>query len=183
MQFIFGGQTMDSEVLLVKPTVKLKNEYLSFYQEWKETGENMVPWVISKDPSDFAGMVQSLLDAEKGDNLPANWVPDSTYWLVNQNNRVIGAVNIRHSLTEKLLQTGGHIGYGIRPSERRKGYATKLLALSLEKVMELGITKVLVTCDENNIGSAKTILNNGGIEDSSFAEEDGNIVRRFWIEI
>lgn len=110
-------------------------------------------------------------------------MPDSTYWLVNQNNRVIGAVNIRHRLTEKLLQTGGHIGYGIRPSERRKGYATKLLALSLEKVMELGITKVLVTCDENNIGSAKTILNNGGIEDSSFAEEDGNIVRRFWIEI
>ncbi|MBS4174592.1 GNAT family N-acetyltransferase [Bacillus sp. FJAT-49736] len=174
---------MSNEVTLIKPTSEIKNEYLSFYQEWKDSGENMVPWVISKDPSDFNAMVQSLIDAEKGENLPANWVPDSTYWLVDKNNRVIGVVNIRHDLTEKLFRIGGHIGYGIRPTERRKGYATKLLALSLEKVKELSITKVLITCDENNIGSAKTILNNGGIEDSSFEEEDGNIVRRFWVEI
>lgn len=172
---------MENEVILIKPTVRLKNEYLSFYQEWKESGKNMVPWVISKDPSDFEGMVQSLLDAEKGENLPANWVPDSTYWLINQNDRVLGAVNIRHRLTEKLFQTGGHIGYGIRPSERRRGYATKLLALSLEIVKEFEISKVLVVCDETNIGSTKTILNNGGIEDDRFVEEDGNVVRRFWI--
>lgn len=174
---------MGNELILIKPTVRLKKEYLSFYQEWKDSGENMVPWVISKDPSDFEAMVQSLLDAEKGENLPANWVPDSTYWLIDQNDRILGAVNIRHRLTEKLFQTGGHIGYGIRPSERRRGYATKLLALSLEIVKELGISKVLVTCDESNIGSEKTILNNGGIEDDHFVEEDGNVVRRFWIEI
>lgn len=174
---------MESKVMLVKPNARLKNEYLSFYREWLDSGENMVPWVISKDPSDFEAMVQSLLDAEKGESLPANWVPDSTYWLVNEDNRVIGAVNIRHSLTEKLFNTGGHIGYGIRHSERRKGYATKLLALSLEKVKDLGISKVLVVCDESNIGSAKTILNNGGVEDDSYVEEDGNVVRRFWINL
>ena len=65
------------------------------------------------------------------------------------------AVNIRHSLTEHLFNAGGHIGYGIRPSERRKGYATKLLALSLEKAKELNITKALVVCDEVNTASEK----------------------------
>jgi predicted acetyltransferase len=174
---------MEHNVFLAKPSIELKPEYLSFYQEWKDTGENMVPWVISKDPTNFEAMIQSLLDAEKGENIPKGWVPDSTYWLVNENNRVLGAVNIRHRLTEPLLNTGGHIGYGIRPSERRKGYATQLLALSLEKIKELGIQKVLITCDEGNVGSAKTILHNGGVPDTDFIEEDGHVVKRFWIDL
>jgi predicted acetyltransferase len=183
LKFTIGGLDMCNEVILIKPTTELKDEYLSFYQEWKVSGEDMVPWVISKDPSDFQGMVQSLLESERGENIPDHWVPDSTYWLLNEDKRIIGAVNIRHRLTEKLFNTGGHIGYGIRPTERKKGYATRLLALTLEKVKGLGITKALITCDENNIGSAKTILNNGGIPDTSYIEVDGNVVKRFWIEI
>jgi predicted acetyltransferase len=170
-------------IYLTRPTMELKSEYLSFYQEWKESGEDFIPWVISKDPSNFQEMIQFLLDSEKGKNLPENWVPDSTYWLVNENKKVIGAVNIRHRLTDKLFNCGGHIGYGIRPSERRKGYATRLLYLSLEKSKELGLQKVLVVCDKNNIGSEKTILNNGGVPDSDYIEKDGNIVKRFWIEL
>ncbi|WP_043930640.1 GNAT family N-acetyltransferase [Bacillus sp. EB01] len=174
---------MQSVVYLTKPTIELKSEYLSFYQEWKESGEDMIPWVISKDPSDFNGMVQSLLDSEKGENLPVNWVPDSTFWLLDDNQRVIGVVNIRHRLTDTLFNSGGHIGYGIRPSERRKGFATQLLSLALEKAVELGIKKVLIVCDSSNIGSAKTILNNGGISDRDFIEENGNIIKRFWIQV
>ncbi|WP_369903214.1 GNAT family N-acetyltransferase [Bacillus manliponensis] len=166
---------------LVKPTVALQNEYLQFHKEWKESGELMVPWVISKDPTHFPEMVQSLLDAEQGKNIPKTWVPDSTYWLVTEENHVIGAVNIRHQLTEHLLNVGGHIGYGIRPSERGKGYATKLLALSVKKAKELGITNILVVCDESNIASEKTILHNGGRRDDDFIEENGNVVRRYWI--
>ena len=120
-------------VSLLTPTTDLQEEYLDFYNEWKDSGETMIPWVITKDPSNFPAMVQELLDAHNGINVPESWVPDSTYWLVTDRNRIIGAVNIRHSLTEHLFNAGGHIGYGIRPSERRKGYATKLLALSLEK--------------------------------------------------
>src|SRR5699024_69328 len=97
--------------------------------------------------------------------------------------RIIGAVNIRHQLTEVLFNSGGHIGYGIRPTERRKGYATKLLSLSLEKAQELGIKKVLVVCDKTNLGSLKVIRNNNGIVASDFVEDDGNIVQRFWIEL
>lgn len=161
----------------------LESEYHSFYKEWKESGEDLIPWVISRDPSIFQDMIQFLLDSENGINLPENWVPDSTFWLVNDDKKVIGAVNIRHRLTDKLFNCGGHIGYGIRPSERRKGYATKLLSLSLEKAKELGIQKVLVVCDKSNIASEKTILNNGGVPDTDFIEEDGNIIKRFWIEI
>ncbi|EEM70506.1 MULTISPECIES: GNAT family N-acetyltransferase [Bacillus cereus group] len=170
-------------VSLLTPTTDLQEEYLDFYNEWKDSGETMIPWVITKDPSNFPAMVQELLDAHNGINVPESWVPDSTYWLVTDHNRIIGAVNIRHSLTEHLFNAGGHIGYGIRPSERRKGYATKLLALSLEKAKELNITKALVVCDEVNTASEKTILHNGGLRDEDFIEEDGNVVRRFWIEL
>lgn len=174
---------MGSNLFLTKPTIECQNEYLSFYREWKESGEVMVPWVISKDPLDFQGMVQDLLNAEEGIGIPEGRVPHSTYWLVDENKKIVGAVNIRHRLTERLFNCGGHIGYGIRPSERQKGYATKLLSLSLEKTRELNLQKVLVVCDEENIGSEKTILNNGGIQDESFIEEDGNVLKRFWIEL
>ncbi|KXY36227.1 GNAT family N-acetyltransferase [Bacillus sp. FSL K6-0067] len=170
-------------VSLLTPTTDLQDEYLDFYNEWKDRGETMIPWVISKDPSNFPAMVQELLDAHNGVNLPQSWVPDSTYWLVTDNNRIVGAVNIRHSLTEHLFNAGGHIGYGIRPSERRKGYATKLLELSLEKTKKLNITRALVVCDEVNTASEKTILHNGGVRDDDFIEADGNVVRRYWIEL
>ncbi|WP_449540269.1 GNAT family N-acetyltransferase [Ferdinandcohnia sp. Marseille-Q9671] len=171
------------ELFLTRPSMDYETEYLSFYKEWKESLEVMIPWVISKDPSNFREMIQSLVDSEKGENLPENWVPDSTFWLVNTNKKVIGAVNIRHQLTETLLHCGGHIGYGIRPSERKKGYATKLLSLALKEAKEMGLERVLVVCDEDNIGSKKTILNNGGIPDKDFIEEDGNVIKRFWIEM
>jgi predicted acetyltransferase len=174
---------MGTNVFLLKPTVELRDEYLSFYQEWKASGENMIPYVIKRDPTDFEEMVRKLLDRENGVSLVGDRVPDSTYWLVTEDKKVIGVVNIRHGLTDKLMNSGGHIGYGIRPSERQKGYATKLLALSLGKLRELGIKKALVVCDEGNIASERTILRNGGVPDASFTEEDGNIVKRFWIEL
>lgn len=174
---------MSEKVRLVKPTTELQNEYLEFYQEWVDCKEQIVPWVVSKDPADFPAMIQELFDDERKENLKEGRVPASTYWLVSESNQVIGAVNIRHKLTEKLLNCGGHIGYGIRPSERRKGYATRLLALALEKTEELGIESVLVVCDEHNVASEKTILKNGGTPDSNFTEEDGNVIKRFWITI
>ncbi|WP_226035148.1 GNAT family N-acetyltransferase [Aquibacillus saliphilus] len=174
---------MENRFFLTKPTVNLKEEYLSFYQEWVDSGETMIPWVIEKDPTNFEEMVQFLTDNHNGTNLPEGWVPDSTYWLINENRQIIGVVNIRHQLTEFLLYQGGHIGYGIRPLQRRKGYATKLLSLSLEKAQDLGLTKLLIVCDENNTGSVKTIINNNGVIDKDFIEEDGNIVKRYWIEL
>ncbi|HEU4964968.1 MAG TPA: GNAT family N-acetyltransferase [Bacilli bacterium] len=174
---------MENQVYLVKPTADLKPQYLAFYQEWVESGEHMVPWVISKDPSDFQAMMDFLSNEDKAEGLPEGWVAASTFWLVDEQQEVVGAVNIRHSLTERLFNEGGHIGYGIRPSARRKGYATKLLALALEKAKGFGIEKALVVCDATNVASEKTILNNGGVRDTDFMEEDGNVIRRFWIDL
>ncbi|MWV42815.1 GNAT family N-acetyltransferase [Paenibacillus sp. HJL G12] len=172
-----------NHVFLTKPTLNLKNEYFDFYTEWKESGEDMVPWVISRDPQDFEAMLDWLDNHARGIDLPEGWVPDSTFWLVSADQKVIGAVNIRHELNDFLMNEGGHIGYGIRPSERRKGYATQLLALSLAEAKTLGIDKVLVVCDEINVGSERTIINNGGVPDQDYVEENGNVIKRYWIDI
>lgn len=83
---------------------------------------------------------------------------------------------------DELLKTGGHIGDGIRPGERRKGYATAMIALALDECKKLGINKVLMCCNKDNIGSAKSIINNGGVLENE-VEEDGHIVQRYWIQL
>ncbi len=111
-------------------------------------------------------------------------VPDSTYFCLDEErNIMVGAINIRHELNDYLLNYGGHIGDGIRPSERRKGYATKMIALGLEECKKLGIHKVLITCDKKNIGSAKSIIKNGGILENEVVNPDGNVQQRYWIEV
>ncbi|QDZ80822.1 GNAT family N-acetyltransferase [Priestia megaterium] len=166
--------------VLVKPDAAYRNAYMSFYNEWKESGEKMIPWVIAKDPTHFEGMIQELINAEKGIGLKKGYVSDSTYWLMYKE-RVIGVVNIRHELSELLRNSGGHIGYGIRPSERKKGYAKLLLKLSLQEIRKLGVQRALVVCDDWNTASRQTILANGGIQDEDYIEENGAVVQRFWI--
>ncbi|MBR2176691.1 MAG: GNAT family N-acetyltransferase, partial [Clostridia bacterium] len=94
-----------------------------------------------------------------------------------------GAVNIRHYLNDYLLKEGGHIGDGIRPSERRKGYATEMVRLALIECKKLGIDRVLMVCDKDNIGSAKSILKNGGVLEDEFLNEYGDIEQRYWIDL
>ncbi|WP_307475144.1 GNAT family N-acetyltransferase [Paenibacillus harenae] len=172
---------MMEKLRLTKPTEALKDAYMEYYREWLQSGEDAVPWVVSKNPADFEGMLAWYAEREKGINLPEGWVPDSTYWLVTEQNRLLGVANLRHSLTPFLMDRGGHIGYGIRTSERRKGYAGELLRLALIEAKQLGISEVLVVCDAINTASAKTILKNGGSPDMDFIEEDGNVIKRFWI--
>jgi predicted acetyltransferase len=116
--------------------------------------------------------------------VPPDFVENSTYWLVHPSGRVLGGVNIRHRLNEHLATSGGHIGYGIRPSERRKGYAAEQLRLALDIMGEMGIRKVLIVCDKDNPGSARTILKNGGALDSEAEDpETGKLFQRYWIEL
>lgn len=118
-------------------------------------------------------------------NTPVGKVPASTYFLIRtSDNKIIGMVNIRHKLNEFLLKEGGHVGYSIRPTERRNGFGTLILKLSLQKCMELKIDKVLVTCDKINTASAKVIQNNGGVlENEFYSETYSEIVQRYWIEM
>ncbi|MCZ8518142.1 MULTISPECIES: GNAT family N-acetyltransferase [Paenibacillus] len=171
-----------SGVRLVEPSWDLREAYVSFYEEWLQSGEPMVPWVLKRDPYAYGDMLQFLADGERPELAAPNFVPHSTYWLLDESGRVAGAANIRHSLNEKLLRSGGHIGYGIRPSDRGRGYATKMLELSVGRARDLGIGRVLVICDKTNGASERVILKNGGSFESEYTEEDGNVVRRFWIE-
>lgn len=171
-----------NELMLIEPTVELESEFLEMIEDWRISSEKRVPFVLDLDTSSFQEMVDQLHRYSQGEDIPENFVPHTTYWLINQDRRILGVVNIRHRLNERLLKIGGHIGYGIRPSERRKGYATAILRLALEKAKMLKLDKVLVTCSKDNIGSAKTIIKNGGILES---EElmNGNTVQRYWIQL
>jgi predicted acetyltransferase len=96
---------------------------------------------------------------------------------------LVGRVSIRYELNEFLSRVGGHVGYGVAPSHRRKGYASEILAQALIILRAEGVDRVLVTCDDSNVASAKTIEQNGGVLDSILPPEDGEeAVRRYWIE-
>jgi predicted acetyltransferase len=172
---------------LVSPSVQYEATFLEALEEYKDDPQRGLTEFSSLKPEEvrrnFAGYVQHLLDEEKGIGLPDGYVPCTTYWLVDDG-EFIGRVSIRHRLTEQLLTEGGHIGYDIRPSKRQTGYGRLILALSLPKAKALGITKALVTCDENNIGSKKIIEANGGIlENSVLLAPDKPRKLRYWIEL
>lgn len=171
-----------SDTFLIEPSINYKEEYIEMIREWEETGEMMVPFVLKFDYSDFNLMLQELVNLRDIPRLDNTKVNSSTFWLVDRNKIIIGIVNIRHKLNDGLLFRGGHIGYGIRPSKRMKGYATEILNQALIKAKEIGIDRALITCDKDNIGSVKTITNNGGILDSKEVV-NGIEIQRYWIEI
>ncbi|MEN2768966.1 GNAT family N-acetyltransferase [Ornithinibacillus xuwenensis] len=164
---------------LERPSIAWEKEHQMYVAEWGPS--RMTPSSFNLNGFDnYEGFLKELAKRESG---LGNWLPSTNYFLVNEADRVLGMVDIRHELNDFLYRIGGHIGYSVRPSERRKGYATLILAKALEECRELGMDKVLVTCDEDNIGSAKVILHNGGIEDVSERDTDGTRKRRFWITI
>lgn len=166
---------------LVKLDYKYKDHLVDMMSEWSITEERIVPYSIRKnDYRNFEKYIQDLEDEEKG--LP-ELVPSTTLFCLDLDRDIfVGAVNIRHYLNESLLLNGGHIGDGIRPSERRKGYGTKMIALALEECKKLGTSRVLMVCDKTNIASAKSIINNGGILENEVIIR-GITEQRYWIEL
>jgi predicted acetyltransferase len=127
------------------------------------------------DPVQFASYAEWLqADALEESSRPPAHVPGTTLWWAD-GDQYLGRLTIRHRLTPSLLRVGGHIGYDIRPSARRRGHATAMLAAALPVARELGIDTVLITCDARNTGSRKVIEANGGVLED---ERDGKL--RFW---
>ena len=170
---------------LVRLTDEYKEHLFEMLPEWKKDIEinhtNMSPRKVwESDFRDFDSYVKSLETAPEPKN---GLVPDTTLFCLDKDRDIfVGAVNIRHYLNEGLLKTGGHIGDGIRPGERRKGYGTAMIALALDECRKLGIDRVLMCCDKCNIGSAKSIIKNGGVLENE-VEEDGHVEQRYWIQI
>ena len=172
-------------VRLIKLTKEYYRPLSEMIDEWKLDHEinrgNQSPWSIFKnDYHDFDHYLEELEITEPKDVK----VPDSVYFLLDVDRDILlGAVNIRHYLNDYLLQYGGHIGDGIRPSERRKGYATEMIRLALIECKKMGIHRALMVCDKTNIGSAKSIIKNGGVLENEFVDEEGNTQQRYWIDV
>jgi len=117
-------------------------------------------------------------------NLPAGYVASTTCWLVDdETQRFLGQIDIRHELTDRLLLYGGHIGYAVRLGEWNKGYGTLMLSLALPYAKELGITRCLITCDDDNSGSARVMEKNGfvlGDKISNTIDSQAILTRRYW---
>ena len=130
----------------------------------------------------FRRYLEVLAEMERGENLPANHVP-STFLFAFAGTRIVGRAAIRHSLNPYLERFGGHIGYVVVPEYRRQGYATAILRQSLQIARQkLGLKRVLVTCDDDNVGSIKAIEKNGGVLESIVTGPDRDTPkRRYWI--
>ena len=167
------------ELKLVKLSDEYKEQLFEMMDEWCATEEKIVPYAIRKtDYHDFNHYVATIEEFDESRGL----VPDSTFFCLDtERNIFVGAVNIRHYLNENLLFNGGHIGDGVRPSERKKGVATRMIALALQECKKLGIHRVLMVCNSQNIGSAKSIIKNGGILENEIIV-DGVVQQRYWIE-
>ncbi len=174
---------MTSKVKLIEPCLELETEYMDMVGEFIAAGESR-DWGIEHAAKDFHKFVQQHLDWKNGHNLPDGWVPETTFWLVRNDNVILGTSSIRHKLNDKLRRLGGHIGYQIRPSQRKKRFGTVILKLTLTKAKQLGLKRVLITCDDENASSVKIIERNGGIlKDKCDRDEPGKLTRRYWIEL
>ena len=171
------------KIILVKPDLSYADEIIKY----KEESLAESPIINGSAGLDRFSSIEIWFEELKKrsceDTVPKGLVPSSTYLGVREkDNYIVGMIDIRHYLNEYLTQVGGHIGYGVRKTERNKGYAKQMLKLALEKCKELKIKKVLITCDEDNIASEKVILSaNAKLED--IRNIDGENKKRFWIDL
>lgn len=173
------------ELKLVFPSEEYKEQIEEYLKEHFENGEYELAGDGGLDRirnfDDWLLKVKRDLSEE---TVQENRVPATLFLGVRKSdNKVIGTIQIRHRLNERLLKNGGHIGDGVRPSERRKGYATEMIRLALEECKKIGINRVLMVCFKDNIGSAKSIINNGGILENELPAENGKIDQRYWISL
>ena len=172
------------ELLLVEPTAEDKDEMNSYKQEFLDSGDSM-DGVGFREDEDFESWIErKILYANPSGVLP-DGIVRATQLLAKRkkDGRVVGTIQIRQQLNEYLANYGGHIGYSVRKSERRKGYAKKMLSMVLDFCRSLGIEETMVSCVEGNEGSRRTMLSNGGIYIDTVREEDRGIdLQRYYIK-
>ena len=170
---------------LTEPASEYSRQIRTYRKEFLDCGDSMDGTGGLRhieDPEQWIEQCRLFRDPE---NTPEGRAPATQYIFVReQDDKIVGMLQIRHCFNDYLERYGGHIGYSVAPSERRKGYATLMLKTALPKCRELGIGKVLITCDDDNTGSRKTILANGGVYESTVYEPDEKVwLERYWIDL
>jgi len=147
--------------------------------------DDAVHFALYQGSKTYGQFLRKWRNFHTGRHLPDGFVPATKYFLLEEgNSKILGVIDIRHRLNDHLLNNpGGHIGYAIAPSERRKGRATEQLRLALEICKEMGISPVLITCNKDNIASAKVIQKNGGVLEDERVTEEGKVFQRYWIDV
>lgn len=172
-------------MILTEPTTEYARQISEYRREFLEAGGSMDGTGSLRRTEDPAAWIQHCEDCKDPDKVPQGLVTATQYLYVREEDRkIVGMIQIRHYFNDYLEKFGGHIGYSVAPSERRKGYASRMLRDVLPECRKLGLDRVLVTCDHDNEGSRKTILNNGGVYDGTVFEPDEKVhLERYWIEV
>lgn len=171
---------------LILPTVLLHDSWLESRDEWgrgaPQAGSGLRPGDEVDSAAGFARWVARLLRDGDVSVPPEVGKVHATHWWVVEDGQYLGAIALRHELNDFLLRAGGHIGYGIRPSARRRGLATWAVRQVLAVARAHGIERVLITCDDRNVGSARVIESQGGVLEDVRATELGQ-TRRYWVDL
>ncbi|MBR2131178.1 MAG: GNAT family N-acetyltransferase [Oscillospiraceae bacterium] len=173
------------EFLLVRPTSEYADQIVEYRQEFLDAGDSMDGTGSLRRMENIEEYIQQCEDYEDPQKVPSHWVPATQFLFIRKcDNRLVGMLQVRHRFNDFLEKYAGHIGYSVRPSERRKGYAKKMLGMALPFCREIGFDRVLISCIDGNIGSEKTIRANGGVYESTVHEPDENeYLKRFWITL
>ena len=171
-----------NELTLVIPALSHKQDAMDFRQEWldKEPGESIHGSGGLHRYENYEEWLEMITNAQKTASF--DWVLLTQYFGI-YNGKIIGTIQIRHYLNDFLLRSGGHIGYSIRPTERRKGYGAQTLNLALDYCKRLGLKKIMLGCYKDNIASVKTIEKCGGVCEKEITYIDGKPVLIYWIQI
>lgn len=157
----------------------------AFRNAYEEFKAHTPPWDFAfqyDETTNFEDYVRLLANWAKGKDI-GSFVPN-TYLVAFVNGKAVGRVSIRHTLNDQLLQDGGHVGYGVVPSERRKGFAREILRLTLPIAKSLGLERILLTCDDDNEGSSRVIEAHGGILENKVIAPGMRVAkRRYWIDL
>lgn len=161
------------------PTEKDEFQMVQMMMNWEKEGGRINPGVLRSLTRGYLSWLQNTLK-KREENIEGE-VLQTCYLLKDSEGMILGATVLRHELNDSNKITGGHIAYGIRPEQRKKGYGTLILKLALDKAREMGLQQVLITCDEDNIPSQKIILAHEGRLENRVELEPGRWIQRYWI--